>query len=76
MFLLAAGASPAMVVGEGGAEDFVGICDGLSINVGTPFSMRVQIMKAAARKARELGKPWILDPVAAGALVWRDKIIF
>ncbi|MBS4846004.1 MAG: hydroxyethylthiazole kinase [Burkholderiales bacterium] len=74
--LLAAGASPAMVVGEGEAEDFVGICDGLSINVGTPFSMRVQIMKAAARKARELGKPWVLDPVAAGSLVWRDKIIF
>lgn len=74
--LLAAGASPAMVVGEGETEDFVGICDGLSVNVGTPFSMRVQIMKAAARKARELGKTWVLDPVAAGSLVWRDKIIF
>lgn len=74
--LLAAGASPAMVVGEGEAEDFVGISDGLSINVGTPFSSRVQIMKAAARRAREVGTSWVLDPVAAGSLVWRDKIIF
>ena len=57
--LLAAGASPAMVVGEGEAEYFAGIASALSVNV-----------------AAAAGKPWVLDPVAAGGIPWRDKIIF
>ena len=39
--LLAAGASPAMVVGEGEAEYFAGIASALSVNVGTPYEARI-----------------------------------
>lgn len=74
--LLAAGASPAMVVGEGEVEDFVKAASAVSINVGTPYLDRVQIMKLAAQTASNLKKPWVLDPVAAGGMAWRDKIIF
>lgn len=74
--LLAAGASPAMVVGEGETEQFVEIASALSINVGTPFTTRIHIMKIAASKARQTGTPWVLDPVAAGGMVWRDQVIF
>lgn len=33
-------------------------------------------MKKAIRGALAAGKPWVLDPVAAGGIPWRDKIIF
>lgn len=74
--LLAAGASPAMVVGDGEVVDFVRAASALSINVGTPTTERVEIMKMAAKAAVEFHKPWVLDPVAAGGMKWRDKIIF
>ena len=74
--LLAAGASPAMVVGEGEAEYFAGIASALSVNVGTPYEARIETMKKAIRGAAAAGKPWVLDPVAAGGIPWRDKIIF
>lgn len=74
--LLAAGASPAMVVGEGEVVEFVKVASALSINVGTPYAGRVQIMKAAAEAAGKFHKPWVLDPVAAGGMKWRDDIIF
>ena len=47
--LLAAGASPAMVVGEGEAEYFAGIASALSVNVGTPYEARIETMKKAIR---------------------------
>lgn len=74
--LLAAGASPAMVVGEGEAEYFAGIASALSVNVGTPYEARIETMKKAIRGALAAGKPWVLDPVAAGGIPWRDKVIF
>ncbi len=74
--LLAAGASPAMVVGEGETADFAKIASALLINVGTPYQHRVEIMKSAALAANEAKTPWVLDPVAAGGLPWRNKIIF
>ncbi len=74
--LLAAGASPAMVVGEGETEQFASIANAVSVNVGTPYENRVAIMKKAARAASEAGRPWVLDPVAAGGMPWRNKIIF
>lgn len=74
--LLAAGASPAMVVGDGEVVDFVKVASALSINVGTPYPSRVQIMKTAAKAAGDFKKPWVLDPVAAGGMKWRDNIIF
>ena len=48
-------------------EDFVGIASSLLVNMGTLESDWIQSMKLAANKCVEIGKPWVLDPVAAGA---------
>lgn len=73
--LLAAGASPAMVVALGEAPDFTRLSGGLLINVGTPVRERLAVMQACAITARKAQIPWILDPVAAGVLAWRDTEI-
>lgn len=73
--LLAAGASPAMVVAEEEAPFFAGIAGGLLINIGTPYPSRLRAMHASADAARAAGRPWVLDPVAAGGIPWRDGII-
>ena len=73
--LLAAGASPAMVVSREEVESFAKISTALLINVGTPASERLPSMFAAAKAANEAGVAWALDPVAAGVLPWRDEMI-
>jgi hydroxyethylthiazole kinase len=72
--LLAAGAAPAMVDNPEEAGDFAGIARGVLVNVGTPYQDTAQAMAEAARAAGEAGTPWVLDPVAAGALRWRTGI--
>ncbi|TGK29446.1 hydroxyethylthiazole kinase [Leptospira gomenensis] len=69
--LLAAGASPAMVIAEEEVADFAAIASGLLINVGTLTSSDVKAMRAAAVAAQKAGTPWVIDPVAAGALRFR-----
>jgi hydroxyethylthiazole kinase len=71
--LLALGASPAMVIEAEEAEQFAAIADALLINVGTLTSPRAQSMRRAIESAVAAGKPWTLDPVAAGALTFRTR---
>ena len=73
--LLAAGASPAMVVAMEEAPVFTAISGALLINTGTPYPERVAVMKACAQAANDHGVPWVLDPVAAGATPWRTQAI-
>ena len=73
--LLAAGASPAMVVAPEEAGTFAGIANGLLINIGTPTAERIRAMHLAADAANAKGTPWVLDPVAAGGIPWRDDVI-
>ena len=73
--LLACGTSPAMVVGEGEVEQFASLSSAVLVNIGTPYTQRVDMMKKAAKVAVEKGIPWVLDPVAAGVIPWRDQII-
>ncbi|MDO5532520.1 hydroxyethylthiazole kinase [Sutterella sp.] len=73
--LLAAGASPAMVVAAEEAPGFTAVASGLLVNVGTPTPDRLAVMHSCARSAREHGRPWVLDPVAAGGMPWRDEQI-
>jgi hydroxyethylthiazole kinase len=73
--LLAAGASPAMVVAIEEVEDFVRIAQALLINVGTITTTSAEAMLKAAAVARQTDTPWVLDPVAAGALAFRTKIV-
>jgi hydroxyethylthiazole kinase len=65
--LLAIGASPAMVHAAEEVEEFALIAHALVINIGTLSPSWVTSMRLAARQARALGKPWVLDPVGAGA---------
>jgi hydroxyethylthiazole kinase len=65
--LLAIGAAPAMVHASEEVEEFVLIAHALVINIGTLSPSWVTSMRVAVRQARALGKPWVLDPVGAGA---------
>lgn len=71
--LLSAGASPAMLHSIEEIPDFTPHAHALSINIGTLSPSWFPAMKAAAALASELGKPWVLDPVAVGASDFRMK---
>uniref|UniRef100_I1NN20 hydroxyethylthiazole kinase n=1 Tax=Oryza glaberrima TaxID=4538 RepID=I1NN20_ORYGL len=65
--LLAAGASPAMVHSLREVPEFTPRCDAVCVNVGTLSEGWLPSMRAAA----SAGRPWVLDPVAAGASEFR-----
>lgn len=71
--LLAAGCSPAMAHSLDEVEEFVGISNGLLINMGSLSSDWVAAKKLAAMQANRLGKPWVLDPVGCGATTYRTR---
>lgn len=73
--LLAAGASPIMAHAHPEVEDMVALCGATVINIGTLSEYWVTSMLKAAAKAHALSKPWILDPVGAGATAYRDETI-
>jgi hydroxyethylthiazole kinase len=72
--LLAIGASPAMVHAVEEVEDFVGISRALVVNIGTLSPAWVEAMRLAAERAVAEGKPWVLDPVGAGATPYRTAV--
>jgi hydroxyethylthiazole kinase len=71
--LLALGASPAMVHAEEEVEDFVAIARALVVNIGTLSPPWVAAMMRAGGRASALGRPWVLDPVGAGATPYRTR---
>lgn len=73
--LLAMGASPAMVVAPEEAGHFAAISSALLVNVGTPRNELLEAMHLAVAAANTHHVPWVLDPVAAGVLAWRDQRI-
>jgi hydroxyethylthiazole kinase len=73
--LLAIGASPIMAHSKSEVEDMVTISHSLVINIGTLDEYWVEGMLIAAQKSNELQKPWILDPVGAGATAYRDSVL-
>lgn len=72
--LLAVGAAPAMVDIVGEAEMFAGIASGLLVNLGTPATEQRAATLEAVRGANAAGTPWVLDPVAIGALPVRTAL--
>jgi len=72
--LLAIGAAPAMVdiVGESGM--FAGVASGLLVNLGTPTPEQRAASLEAVAGAAASGTPWVLDPVAIGALPVRTGL--
>jgi len=72
--LLAIGASPAMVENAEESAEFAAIADSVLVNLGTLSTERERAMRAASVSANASGRPWVLDPVAAGALAHRTVL--
>lgn len=72
--LLAVGAAPAMVDVDGEAGPFAAVASGVLINLGTPHEEQRRAMLEAAESASAAGTPWVLDPVAIGALPTRTAL--
>jgi len=72
--LLAVGAVPAMVDNPHEAGEFAAVAGGVLINLGTPYDDTARAMHLAVAGAKQSGTPWVLDPVAAGALQWRTGV--
>jgi len=73
--LLAAGASPIMAHAKSEVRDMVAIAHSLVINIGTLDEYWADAMLIAAETAHISGKPWVLDPVGAGATPFRDDVV-
>jgi len=73
--LLAAGASPVMAHAQAEVKDMVGIAGALVINIGTLDEYWADSMRQAIQQAELTGKPWILDPVGAGATPYRNEFL-
>ena len=69
--LLACGGSPIMSDEPEDVEDITSICGGLNINIGTLNQSSIKGMFLAGKKANELGRMVLLDPVGAGASALR-----
>ena len=73
--LLASGASPVMAHADNEVEEMVDHAAALVLNIGTLTDSWVTTMIKAGRRASELGKPIILDPVGAGATQLRTNAV-
>ena len=71
--LLACGGSPIMSDDIAEAEEITSICGGLNINIGTLNGRTIPAMFASGKKANDLGRPVVLDPVGAGASKLRTE---
>ncbi|MGF3057452.1 hydroxyethylthiazole kinase [Microbacterium sp. YY-01] len=72
--LLALGAAPAMVDVIGEAGPFTRVAGALLINLGTPQHEPREAQREAIAAAGDAGTPWVLDPVAIGALPVRTDL--
>lgn len=72
--LLAAGASPAMVHAHEEVEEFAGLAQALTLNIGTLDAPWAASMERAAAHMEALGRPWVLDPVGVGATRFRQEV--
>lgn len=71
--LLACGGSPIMSDDPLDVVDITSICGGLVLNIGTLNANTIEGMRVAGKRATELGRPIILDPVGAGASKLRTQ---
>ncbi|MCH7409307.1 hydroxyethylthiazole kinase [Belliella sp. DSM 111904] len=73
--LLAIGASPIMAHAHEEMSDMSQIIHSLVINIGTLDAYWVESMQKAASFANNNHKPWVLDPVGAGASAYRNDVL-
>ncbi len=72
--LLAAGASPAMVHAREEVAEFAKLAQALCVNIGTLDAPWAEAMEMAAQAMAAAGRPWVLDPVGAGATHFRREV--
>ncbi|SDT17661.1 hydroxyethylthiazole kinase [Actinopolymorpha singaporensis] len=72
--LLAAGASPAMTDTPEDAHVLAAGAGAVLVNLGTVTHASAEGMRASVTSAARAGRPWVLDPVAAGPLPWRTAL--
>ncbi|MDH7794719.1 MULTISPECIES: hydroxyethylthiazole kinase [unclassified Beijerinckia] len=72
--LLAVGASPAMVHAPEESPQFVALAGALVINIGTLSAETARSAQVATTAARQLGRPWLFDPVGVGATDYRNDV--
>ena len=66
--LLCLGAAPLMAEALAEVDAVVAAADALLVNLGMQTPARLEAAQAATARARQSGMPWVLDPVAAGAI--------
>ncbi|MFJ2621053.1 hydroxyethylthiazole kinase [Glutamicibacter sp. NPDC087344] len=71
--LLASGAAPAMTDLPGEAGPFAAAASAVLVNLGTPTTEQLAAIEEAVESASAAGTPWVLDPVAVGALPVRTE---
>ncbi|MBI5585704.1 MAG: hydroxyethylthiazole kinase [Deltaproteobacteria bacterium] len=71
--LQALGARPVLAVSSEEAAEITAQADALLLNLGTPDPDRIEAMLRSGRRANELGKPVVFDPVGAGASIFREE---
>ena len=69
--LLALGVSPSMTITPEEIPDFVAHADALLVNLGTLDAERRNAIETAIEVAKEMGRPWLLDPVKVNVSVPR-----
>jgi Hydroxyethylthiazole kinase family len=57
-------------------EEFAEVASVLLVNVGTITNATFEAMMLATAAYQRVGKPWVLDPVAAGATKYRTQVKF
>lgn len=71
--LIAAGASPIMTAAPEEAGELAALSGALVVNMGTLNQDWIAVAQAAIEAARSAGRPWVLDPVGAGATALRRE---
>jgi len=71
--LLAVGAVPSMTMESSAMPDFVSSSAALLVNLGMLDPWRREAGPAAVRTARQLGRPWVLDPVKVDRSAERNR---
>lgn len=72
--LLAIGASPAMVENTEEAAELAAVAGAVVVNLGTLSPDWAAAMRLATQRAQAAKRPWLLDPVAVGALGYRTRL--
>lgn len=73
--LLAIGASPFMSSTLAEMEEVAAIADAIVLNLGTLNDEQLAAMIRVGKKANELGKPVVIDPVGVGATKYRKEAV-